>query len=173
MMRKLFIYPVIGLLAAGTILISAPTNGFANPDDSPSVEQSWKKMSPEARRQRMKEKYGFSEQQLDQFKTIKDASKTEAQGLKDQIKTKRQAMMDYMTSPDATESQALKYHQEMADLMNQMGVLRIKTTFKMKDLMTPEQFTAFSQDRQKRFKKFHERHGGKHGGGHSFGMGHH
>ncbi len=136
------------------------------------AQRNQKGQGQEMRRQKMMEKFGLTPEQMAEFKTLREESKAEAKTIKEELKQKRHAMMEYMQSSDATESEALSMNQEMAQLMSRMGGLRIKTLFKMKNAMTPEQFEKFvahrKQARQKGQGNNRGHYGGRQGGREGF-----
>ncbi len=102
----------------------------------------------DARRQQMMERLDVTPEQMQQFKSIREDARAEAEVLQRQIRQKRQALMQYVQSPDASEAQALAMNRELSALTARMGELRIKAAFRMKETMTPEQFERFARHRQ-------------------------
>jgi Spy/CpxP family protein refolding chaperone len=92
---------------------------------------------------------GFTQEQMDQIKAIQQKAHSQAQPLKQTLEQKRKEMMEYVSSPGATEAQALSKQREFAQLQNQLSELRIKTWFKMKDVMSPEQLQRYTQLHQR------------------------
>ncbi len=165
----------IGLVALSFLFSLTPLTGYAQRLDDTETTQNRRNQRQErprfgkqsgkngqdreAKRQKMMEQFGLTPEQMEEFKSIREASKTEANALKSEIRQKRQAMMTYMQSADANERQALSMNREMSDLMARVGALRIKTLFQMKGVMTPEQYEKFVAQR----KQMHQRMKGRQG----------
>ncbi len=106
---------------------------------------------------------GISPEQLQRIQAIQQQGKNESNSLMQQLKSKRQALMQYMQSPNATEAQARALSNDMQRIQGQLSDLRIRTYFRMRNEMTPEQFQMFLKTRQS--------HGGGGMGGRRPGMG--
>lgn len=133
---SLILLLLVCLLSADTAL------GFAQQYNPQQQQQQ------DARRQQMMERFGVTPEQMQQFKAIREGARAEAQALQQQIRQKRQALMQYVQSPDANEAQAMAMNRELNAMTARVGELRIQTVFRMKEVMTPEQFDQFVRQRE-------------------------
>ncbi len=97
------------------------------------------------RQQQMIQQLGLSPDQAEKVKGIMQQGKAQSQALHQQLRTKRQAMMKYLQSPDANESQARSMNADINDLQRQLSEIRLKSWFAMRSQMTPEQLQKMSQ----------------------------
>lgn len=88
---------------------------------------------------------GLTPEQQAQFKSLREQGKSQGQDLRQQLHAKRQGLMEYLKSPDATETRALQLQSEMNTLQNQMSTQRIHTWFQMRKILTPEQIQKLEQ----------------------------
>lgn len=107
----------------------------------------------------------LTSEQMQQVKSIREGAKAEAQALQRQIRQKRQALMQYVQSPQADESRAMAMNRELSDLMARVGELRIQTVFRMKEVLPSEQFERFAQRRQQSRERLMDRMQQRRGGG--------
>jgi len=156
------------VLAIPAILATSQPGAWAEPGQGSAMGgQPGSRPSPEARHQMMMQQMGLTSEQAEKMKALREQGKAQSQALQQQLKTKRQAMMQYMQSPDATEAQARRMHNELNDLQRQMGEQRIKSWFQMRTFLTPEQMQKMQQMRQQRMQHgggMRGKSGGKQGG---------
>jgi Spy/CpxP family protein refolding chaperone len=88
---------------------------------------------------------GLSQEQSQKIKAMMQQGRSQGQALHQQLKTKRQALMQYLQSPDATESKARALNGEINDIQRQLSELRLKTWFGMRAQLTPEQLQKLGQ----------------------------
>lgn len=119
-----------------------------------------------ARRSQMMEQLGLSAEQKQKVKALMEQGKGQSKSLNEQLKTKRQAMMQYLQSPNASEAKAKSMNNEINDIQRQLSELRLKTWFDMRSILTPEQLQKLNQMKGKL-------PGGMGGGSGSFGEGGH
>jgi len=97
------------------------------------------------RQQQMIQQLGLSPDQTEKVKGIMQQGKAQSQALHQQLRAKRQAMMKYLQSPEANESQARSMNADINDLQRQLSEIRLKSWFAMRSQMTPEQLQKMSQ----------------------------
>jgi len=97
----------------------------------------------------MMEQLGLSAEQKQKVKALMLEGKTQSQTLSQQVQTKRQALMQYLKSSNASESKARAMNAEINDLQKQLSDLRLKTWFGMRSILTPEQLQKLSQMKPK------------------------
>lgn len=105
----------------------------------PRSQQARQKMDPAQLEQKMQERLGLSSEQAKELKTIRERSLAQGKALHEQTRQKREAVMEYLKSPDANEATALRMNNELNDLYRRLGELRIKTWFDMREHLSPEQ----------------------------------
>lgn len=96
---------------------------------------------------------GITPEQLQRIKAIQEQGRAESQGLMQQMKTKRQALMQYLQSPDANEARARAMSDELNDLQRRASDLRLRTWFQIRSELSPEQIQKFTQMRQQRMQQ--------------------
>lgn len=97
------------------------------------------------RQQQMIQQLGLNPDQAEKVKGIMQQGKAQSQALHQQLRAKRQAMMKYLQSPEANESQARSMNADINDLQRQLSEIRLKSWFAMRAQMTPEQLQKMSQ----------------------------
>jgi len=140
-MNKILSLKVLALLVAPSLLILAsPSLAEAGPAHK-STSQALSSSEHRAK--------GSSACALQQLNLNKDqqqkVEKIIAEGhrqglvLKGQLRAKRRALMQYLQTPDANQTQALSMNVEINALQRQLGELRLKTFFSMRAQLSPEQ----------------------------------
>lgn len=89
--------------------------------------------------QRFAEELGLSPEQSRKVEAIMAQGREQSRILRQQLKVKRQAMMQYLQSSSASEPQARTLNADINDLQRQLGEVRLKTWFAMRSQLTPEQ----------------------------------
>ena len=104
---------------------------------------------------------GLSDEQRTQMKALRTETRGKMEALRADIKSKRQALGQEMESvnPDRAKVDALL--KDVSALEVQIGQDRIDNIFKVKAILTPEQFKKLSEIREKRKAEMKEKHGGK------------
>lgn len=97
------------------------------------------------RQQQMIQQLGLNPVQAEKVKAIMQQGQDQSKALHQQLRTKRQAMMKYLQSPDANENQARGMNAEINELQRQLSEIRLKSWFAMRSQMTPEQLQKMSQ----------------------------
>lgn len=152
--RKAFAFlavPAMLLLMAQPVLASPFPGGIPCADDNMSslqIAQARPNVSPaerEKRRQYFIKALGLSPDQAQKIQAIKQQGREQSKVLDQQLHTKRQALMQYLQSPTANESQARAMNAEINTLQKQLSELRLKSWFSMRAIMTPEQLQKMKQ----------------------------
>lgn len=113
---------------------------------------------------KMKQELGLSDAQVQQIKAIHESSKTQSQGLRDQIKAAHDQMQKLMVS-GASEAQLRQQHQTLQNLMQQMGNQRFETQMKVRNVLTPAQQAKLAQLKEQRMEGRGDRQGRRGGRG--------
>jgi Spy/CpxP family protein refolding chaperone len=108
--------------------------------------------------QKMKKELSLTDTQVEQVKTIfgdKETHKTEWTNLK----TKRQELVQLISSPNASQEEALRKSDEIARTRAEMSQRHIQHVYAIKAILTPEQLKKFNgklaQKEAKMMKKHH------------------
>jgi Spy/CpxP family protein refolding chaperone len=168
-MKKQF----FGLLLAGLITISlAPQMASAQPPDNqqPGMGMHQKhsgmggphKMKPGTHKHHggmigMLQKLNLTEEQKNQLKAKKEASKTQMEGIRNQLKTERQKLMEQMFDPDVSKAQLLNQQDKVSNLQNQIHRIRIEGIADLKATLTPEQKAILKQEAAQHQQKMQQR----------------
>lgn len=108
---------------------------------------------------------GISQDQISAIKALMQQNRTQAQALHQQLRQKKQAMMEYVKSPDAKEGQALHMLNDVNALERKVSELRMKTFFAMRSKLTPEQWQKMQTLREQQMQQRRQMHGGQNGFG--------
>lgn len=81
----------------------------------------------------------LSKEQSKKVDSMMQEAHKQSQALKEQLHTKRHALMQYLQSPEANQDKALGMNNEINTLQRQLGELRLKTFFAIRGQLTPEQ----------------------------------
>lgn len=87
----------------------------------------------------MERELGLNPEQAQKVSATMQQGRAQSAALRQQLKAKREAMMRYVQSPDATEAGARSLNAEMNELQRQLGEIRLKTWFSMRSQLTPAQ----------------------------------
>jgi hypothetical protein len=79
---------------------------------------------------------------------IRQKSQQEMAPLHAKLKAQRQAYMEYLSSPNATEQQAANMSSEMNQTYAKLGDIRLKSWFETRQHLTPEQMQKLKAQRQ-------------------------
>lgn len=81
----------------------------------------------------------LTEAQKNELKASRESAKGKIQGIRGQLQTEREKLMDLMFDPNASKDSMLAQQQKVASLKNQMEVIRIENIATLKEILTPEQ----------------------------------
>lgn len=120
---------------------------------------------------------GLTEEQKTKLKSIQQEGQTQNKALREKNRNLYREMMGYMASPSATEAKALEMQRHIQEEQAKMGEIRLKSWFKIRSVLTPEQIEKINtkfQEHAKRMDSIRDRMGqgggnGASGGG--FGQG--
>ncbi len=98
----------------------------------------------------MMQQLGLTQEQAEKLRAIKEQGRAQSKALHQQLRSKRQALMQYIQSSNANESKAMAMQTELNRLQGEMSALRLKTFFQMRAMMTPEQMQKMQQMKQHR-----------------------
>jgi Spy/CpxP family protein refolding chaperone len=154
----------LAVLSVPLLLSVAPLRSLADPVSAggPPGLNSAKEGGPQGRAQRIMQQVGLSPEQMQELKTLREQGRSQAQTLRQQLRAKQQELMRYIKSPGANEGQAMSLLGEINALQRQVGELRIKTWFRMRSHLTPEQMEKLQQ--------MHQPHSRRGPGGHRGGF---
>jgi Spy/CpxP family protein refolding chaperone len=96
---------------------------------------------------------------------IRQKSQQEMAPLHAKLKAQRQAYMEYLSAPNATEQQAANMSSEMNQTYAKLGDMRLKSWFETRQHLTPEQMQKLKAQRQQQMANMQmgrRHHQGKH-----------
>lgn len=129
----------LGLLLA-CLLVQPLNRASADPLPHGSGGQTPGKEAAHAdRHQQMMKELGLSPEQGQKVKSVMEQGRAQSKALREQLKAKRQAMMQYLQNPKATESGARSLNGDINDLQRQLSEIRLKTWFNLRAHLNPEQ----------------------------------
>ena len=142
---------VVGLMAAGPVAYAVSEGD--NPEGGKGYQNGEGK-------EFMKE-LNLTPAQSEKLKAQREAKKESSKAMREQLKTKMQALHAAIAKPGATRADVNGLVDEVTALKGQMFSQRIDGLFAMKGILTPEQFAKMEETHQERISKRHERWGKK------------
>lgn len=140
-------------LAIPLVVLSSPLASWANPGQQGNL-----KMPPEAKHEfkrpghpaSLLEQLRLTPEQKEKIRALQMQGHEQSHALHQQLRAKRQSLMQYLQSPDAEEGKAQGLQAEVSDLQSQMSMQRLKSWFQMRSILTPEQKQRLQQLRPQR-----------------------
>lgn len=138
----------LAVLALPLALLLNLLPGLASADPSNQASQGGRMQgrsshssasSSDERHQQMIKELGLSPEQGQKVKSTMEQGRAQSQPLREQLKSKRKAMMQYLQTPNATEAGARTLNNEINDLQRRLSEVRLKTWFSMRSQLNPEQ----------------------------------
>lgn len=137
--------PWIGRLAVVSLfLVVVSLVGCAQSGVKDREHHQW---SPKERTEMLK-KIGMSDEQLNEVDAIRKQAEGEASVIRQKLDAEREGLHSYMMSSKATETEALARQADISRLQAELKQVRIKTWFKMRGVMTPQQLEQFIAQRK-------------------------
>jgi periplasmic protein CpxP/Spy len=124
------------------------------PEGSSEGKMRWKGMG-----ERWGKELNLTTEQQAQIKTIRDEEKTASAGLHQQMKAAREQLGTLMAG-NADDAQLRQQHEQVQQLMQQMGDRRFDTMLKIRAILTPEQRTKAAELKKQHKGRWHGRHHG-------------
>jgi Spy/CpxP family protein refolding chaperone len=100
----------------------------------------------------------LSPEQHQKLTSIRESTKPQFQALMKQSREKRMALKQYMMTPDASETKALGMQKELDAIHNQLGELKVRTWFQIKQNLTPEQLQKMKAQHESKKDSFRQQH---------------
>jgi len=116
---------------------------------------------------------GVTQEQHDKMKALREEFRAKQKVLMDQIKTKREALRKELDSPTPDRAKANTLAKEINDLQGQAATNRIDEVFKLRTILTPEQFQKLQEFHEKNMEKMKDKMKEKTGDRKEHGMGEH
>jgi len=125
---------VVGLLVAGPTAYA-----FHGGENSEGFREARfkKRGGPE----RMYKELGLSQEQKDKLKARREADKEQDKALREQLRTKMKTLHDEIAKPETDRAAVDQEVAEINEIKGQLFSRRIDGLFRMKEVLTPEQFT--------------------------------
>lgn len=127
-------------LPLALLLNLLPVSASADPSSQGGrVQGQAASHSADERHQQMVKELGLSPEQGQKVKSTMEQGRAQSQPLREQLKTKRKAMMQYLQTPNATEAGARALNSDINDLQRRLSEIRLKTWFSIRSQLNPEQ----------------------------------
>lgn len=114
-----------------------------------------------AKMDKMFEKIGVNPCQKQKIDSIFEASKATAEPILKCKMEKKKALMQYLTSPQATKEQAMAMEQEITCIHEKLAEIHINTMFEIRQILTPEQLQKMAKYHQEHMDEFFKHHAKK------------
>jgi len=122
------------------------SNHHSNGDKS-HYQNSEKKLA------KLTRKLGLSESQQAEIKVLKGKEKAEAQALKPAMKAFREKVKTLMSAESFDEAAFRQLHASNQDVFASMALIKVKSKFAMKSVLTQEQLEKFNNLKHKRSRR--------------------
>jgi len=106
----------------------------------------------------------LTQEQKEKLKAQREAKKESGKALRDQMKTKMQALHEAIAKPGTTRADVNGLLSEVNELKGQMFAQMVDGIFSLKEVLTPEQFAKMQEQHKEWMSKKHEGGGGKNHG---------
>lgn len=158
--------PKLAVLALPLALLLNCVPGSVSADPSkhggqPQARATHAASASDDRHQQMMKDLGLSPEQGQKVKSTLEQGRAQSQALREQLKTKRKAMMQYLQSSNATETGARNLNNEINDLQRRLSEIRLKTWFSMRSQLNSEQLQKLQAIKAKQWAE-RSKSGGRH-----------
>jgi len=143
---------VISMFAAGAAFANQDACATGDKDQAGHYKEKAAAMAAELK---------LTPDQEKQLNETKAAHRTEMAALGQQLKAKRQELKDALANPAATSQSVSAVATQIKALQAQMVDLRIDGIFKIKQILTPEQYQKLQAMKEERENKPRGKHSGK------------
>ena len=157
-MKKVNYVHVLMAAGAALCLFAAPSMAADNaPAGAGGGEHGMKHQKGDM--QEMDKSLGLNDEQRAKMKTIREEAKTAQEALRTQLKAKNDAIRQELdgATPDRAKAEAMV--KEVSALEQQLGLARIDTVFKIRAVLTPEQYQKLQAMHEKKRAEMKEHHG--------------
>jgi len=135
------------------------TASFANSDDSnrhsihqEGSEKGHQQMS-EKKLAKLARKLGLSESQQEEFKALKDEEKAQMLALKPAMNAFREQVKTLISADSFDEQAFIELQANNQDVFSSMALIKAKSKFAMKSVLTEEQLEKFRSMKHKRSRR--------------------
>ncbi len=149
----------IAIAASLCSVLVLSTASFANGDSSGKYsthqegrDNSHQQMS-EKKLAKLARKLGLSESQQAEFKALKSDEKTQMQALKPAMKSFREQVKTLMSADTFDEQAFIQLQASNQDVFASMALIKAKSKFAMKSVLTEEQLEKFRSMKHKRLRR--------------------
>jgi Spy/CpxP family protein refolding chaperone len=169
-MKRTLVYTIMGMALGGLLLLPAvPANaqekGFhMGPPGDAQMEKQMAEGEKAA---------GISQEQREKMKALREEFRSKQKTLMDQVKAKREALRQELDSVSPNRAKAETLAKEINTLQGQTALNRIDEVFKVRTIMTPEQYQKLREFHEKNREKFQDKMKEKMGDRKEHGMGAH
>ena len=137
-MRMIMVLTMLGLMGAGPVAY-AESQG-----DDPEGGSGYR----HGKGQEFFKELNLTPEQQEKLKAQREANKADKQTVREELKTKMQALYAEIAKPGTKREDVNGLVDEVSDLKAQMFAQKIDGVFAMKEVLTPEQFTKMQEQRK-------------------------
>jgi Spy/CpxP family protein refolding chaperone len=170
-MKKMLMYSILCVAAGGLLLLTTVPAHAQKKEAGARSAQGKAQMEKEMAEG--EKAAGISQEQRDKLKALRAEFQKKQQALREQIKAKREAIRQELDSPKPNRAKAEALAKEMNQILGQLAMNRIDEVFKIRAILTYEQFQKLREFHEKNKEKFQEKmkERMKDGKGHQMGGG--
>ncbi len=136
------------LLASGAMTMLTPT-AFAQPSNRPERPAGMQRPDRDTMRQNMEDRMtrelNLTPEQVSRFQAVRQQDASRIEPLETQVRQTREELRTLLASTTSTEAQIRQKHQEMQQLQQQIGNLRLDGQLAIRQILTPEQIQTLGQ----------------------------
>jgi protein CpxP len=145
-MRRISAIAVL-MFALGTTAAATAAPSPAQPD---TIAQNQRPNRPDGKEGGLFEKLNLSADQKQKMQAVRDRYKDQVSQRMQAVRQARKELEAMMSSSTANASQMRDKHRQIMGLRQQLQEVQFESTLAMRDLLTPEQRSQFSQQMQQR-----------------------
>lgn len=139
---------VITVLAVLGLMLTGPVAYAESKGDNSEGGAGWK----HGEGKEFFKELNLTPEQKEKLKVQREAKKESNQALRDQLKTKMQALHEEIAKPGTTRAGVNELVSEVSALKGQMFSQKIDGIFAMREVLTPEQFSKMQEHRKEKMK---------------------
>ena len=148
---------IVAVLMVAGLMAVGPAAYAASKGDNPEGGKGYK----HGKGNEFFKELNLTPEQKEKLKAQRETKKAEHKAVREQMKTKMQALHEEISKPGTTRADVNGLVNEVNTLKGQMFSQMIDGVFAMKEVLTPEQFAKMQAKHQERMNQRHEKWGKK------------
>jgi len=139
-MKKTLTWVVVAVVGALALAGFAVAPALAQPaEDPPADPGAYAGRGRHFGGLRLLRALDLTEEQIEQARALREASREAAEGVRDQVRAEIQALVPRIKNGSLAQNDLLAVHRRIHDLMGKIGEQRAETLYRLYQILTPEQ----------------------------------